>query len=116
MWIAAARTAGDTCIAGELVLQPTDVGVLWRKLDWMLRALHLVDPHLRLAHRLLKIFNQRIQVGRTEAHPIVRASHIAPAIVAVCTKEITELLEQRAFQPYHVMRNEDFCDPWIGFA
>jgi hypothetical protein len=41
MWIAAARTAGDAGIASELVLQPTDVGVLWRKLNGMLGACHL---------------------------------------------------------------------------
>ena len=50
MWIAATRTAGDAGIASELMLQSTDVGVLWRKLNRVLGAPHLFDPRLRLTH------------------------------------------------------------------
>ena len=69
MWIPAARTTGDTGVSSELVLESTDVGVLWRKLNRMLGALHLLDPHLRLAHRDLPwIVRQLIDIQEGPLH------------------------------------------------
>ena len=69
MWIATTRTAGDAGIASELVLQPTDVGVLWRKLNGMLGARHLFDSHLRFTHRNLAwVVRQLIDVEQRALH------------------------------------------------
>ena len=69
MWIAATRTAGDSGIASELMLQSTDVGVLWRKLNRVLRAPHLFDPRLRLAHRdLSRVVRQLIDIKERALH------------------------------------------------
>ena len=69
MGISAARTAGDTRVTGELMLEATDVRILRRQLDRMLGALHLFDPHLRLAHRDLSwIVWQLIDVQERALH------------------------------------------------
>ncbi len=69
MWIAAARTAGDAGIASELMLEATDVRVLWRKFNRMLGARHLFNARLRLAHRDLSwIVWQLIDVEKCALH------------------------------------------------
>lgn len=69
MWIAAARATGDTRVSSKLVLQPTDVGALWRELNWMLCASHLFDPRLRLAHcNLPRVMWQLIDVEERALH------------------------------------------------
>jgi hypothetical protein len=49
--IPAARTAGDTRIASELVLHLSDVGTLWRELHGVPCTSNFVNAELCLANR-----------------------------------------------------------------
>jgi len=69
MWITATGTTSDTRVSSELVLKPTNVGVLWRKLNRVLCASHLFDPRLCLAHRdLAWVVRQLIDVEQCALH------------------------------------------------
>ena len=69
MGIAAAGTAGDTRVSGELMLQATNVGALRCKFNRVLCALHLVNPHLCFAHGDLSwIVRQLIDVKKCALH------------------------------------------------
>ena len=104
--ITATRTAGDTRITSELVLQPTNVGALWRELNWMLRAPHLFDAHLRLTHgNLAWVVRQLIDVEQRALHLLrgIALQHVHRHAAALgINNRRTALLELVANRHYSI--------------
>ena len=66
--------------------------------------------HVFLAHGLLQVLHQRIQVAPGHAHAGMCRRHVAPGVIASGIQDEAELFEQRTLQPHHVVSDENLGD------